>query len=137
MQQGLPEQQQQQQQQQQQRLEAPAGEPTMPMRAAAAAAAAAAHSEVAVAATILMERRRGRRLPRTHDCEELARPDELSRQVFISYTGQDEHARVFACSVLEPALRAAGMPVYIHHRSLEPGVKWPKELMNAAANSRW
>jgi hypothetical protein len=60
----------------------------------------------------------------------------LIPQVFISHTGQDERARVFACSILEPALKAANVPVYIDYNNLEAGDIWPAELMNAAANSQ-
>jgi hypothetical protein len=28
------------------------------------------------------------------------------------------------------------MPVYVDYDSLEPGDRWPEELMNAAANSK-
>jgi hypothetical protein len=60
----------------------------------------------------------------------------LLRQAFISHSGQDKDARVFACSVLAPALQTANMPVYIDFQDLEPGGKWPVALMNAAANSQ-
>lgn len=60
---------------------------------------------------------------------------ELKRQVFISHTGQDEHAKSFAASILKPELERAGMLVFIDCRDLMPGDPWPKELASAAANS--
>jgi hypothetical protein len=56
--------------------------------------------------------------------------------VFISHTGQDEGAKTFAASILTPALEAAGLAVYMDLTNLQPGCRWPHELLvNAAANS--
>jgi hypothetical protein len=55
--------------------------------------------------------------------------------VFISHTGQDGGAKTFAASILRPALEAAGLAVCMDFTSLEPGCKWPEELVAAAANS--
>jgi hypothetical protein len=59
----------------------------------------------------------------------------LERQVFISHTGRDGGAKTFAASILRPALEAAGLAVCMDFVSLEPGCKWPEELVGAAANS--
>jgi hypothetical protein len=59
----------------------------------------------------------------------------LKRQVFISYTVQDQGAKVFAASILRPALEAAGLAVCMDFVSQEPGGKLPQELVGAAANS--
>jgi hypothetical protein len=55
--------------------------------------------------------------------------------VFISHTGQDGGAKTFAASILRPAMEAAGLAVCMDFVSLEPGCKWPEELVGAAANS--
>jgi len=77
-----------------------------------------------------------------HDTQEdptslsaLASHGPLTRQVFISHTGQDKDARDFAACILKPALEAAGLKVYMDFSNLHPGCNWPAELMNAAANS--
>eukprot|EP00878_Enallax_costatus_P030997 GHUV01033823.1.p3 GENE.GHUV01033823.1~~GHUV01033823.1.p3 ORF type:complete len:124 (-),score=27.85 GHUV01033823.1:870-1241(-) len=59
----------------------------------------------------------------------------LERQVFISHTGQDQGACNFAASILKPALKAAGLNVFMDFSNLEPGSEWPRELAVAAANS--
>ena len=69
----------------------------------------------------------------THPSASARQP--LKRQVFISHTGQDEHAKDFAASVVKPALEAAGLAVYMDYANLELGDNWSKELVDAAANS--
>lgn len=60
---------------------------------------------------------------------------QLQRQVFISHTGQDDRARVFAVNILKPALEAAGLSVFIDFTDLAPGSNWPSALVDAAAHS--
>jgi hypothetical protein len=55
--------------------------------------------------------------------------------VFISHTGRDEGAKMFAASILKPALEAAGLAVYMDFSNLELGSNWREELVDAAANS--
>jgi hypothetical protein len=55
--------------------------------------------------------------------------------VFISHTGQDADAMMFSASVLKPALEAAGLAVYMDFSNLQLGASWPRELVDAAANS--
>eukprot|EP00878_Enallax_costatus_P024272 GHUV01025897.1.p1 GENE.GHUV01025897.1~~GHUV01025897.1.p1 ORF type:complete len:244 (-),score=68.67 GHUV01025897.1:274-1005(-) len=64
-----------------------------------------------------------------------AKEGPLERQVFISHTGQDEGARIFAASILKPALEAASLAVFMDFENLEPGCEWSRELAFAAANS--
>jgi hypothetical protein len=59
----------------------------------------------------------------------------LQPQVFISHTGSDDIGRVFAASILQPALEAAGLMTYIDHANLQLGCAWPSELVKAAATS--
>src|SRR6478609_7959941 len=59
----------------------------------------------------------------------------LRKQVFISHTGQDEQGRIFAASVLKPALDTAGITTFIDFNSLSPGCLWQPELVEAAATS--
>ena len=59
----------------------------------------------------------------------------LQPQVFISHTGSDELGRVFAASILKPALEAAGLKTFIDHANLQLGCPWPLELVKAAATS--
>lgn len=68
--------------------------------------------------------------------QQIKTPEQLNRQVFISYTSQDKEAQEFACSILAPALYSAGMNVYGDFESLEAGDRWDEKLMDAAANSR-
>lgn len=68
--------------------------------------------------------------------QQIKTPEQLNRQVFISYTSQDKEAQEFACSILAPALYSAGMNVYGDSESLEAGDRWDEKLMDAAANSR-
>ena len=59
----------------------------------------------------------------------------LQPQVFISHTGSDELGRVYAASILQPALEAAGLTTFIDYADLELGCAWPAELVKAAATS--
>jgi hypothetical protein len=67
--------------------------------------------------------------------EEEEVPKQLQRQVFISHTGQDCLGRIFATSILQPALQAAGISTYTDCMDLHPGSAWPTELVQAAATS--
>ena len=55
--------------------------------------------------------------------------------MFISHTGSDEGAKVFAVSVLKQALDNTGMGTFLDIHDLPPGCKWPEELVAAAAHS--
>jgi hypothetical protein len=62
-------------------------------------------------------------------------PKQLERRVFISHTGSDEGAKVFAQSVLKQALDNAGLDTFLDTKNLPPGCDWPGELVDAAAHS--
>ena len=79
-------------------------------------------AEVAAAATASIHLAAAARLP-------------LKRQVFISHTGKDEAATMFAASILKPALQAAGLVVYMDYSNMKLGSSWKEELIDAAANS--
>jgi len=61
----------------------------------------------------------------------------LLPQVFISYAGVDVDARVFAISVLKPALEAAGLKVFLDVMSLRPGSKGAPLPQRAATTVQW
>jgi hypothetical protein len=62
--------------------------------------------------------------------------EKLLPQVFISHTGQDPDARTFAASILYPALRGAGLPVFIDFAGgcVEKGSHWERVLERAAGS---
>jgi len=62
-------------------------------------------------------------------------PAELLRQVFISHTAADEQGRIFAASILAPALERAGLKPYLDCSDLKPGCEFQEELVQAAATS--
>eukprot|EP00878_Enallax_costatus_P026834 GHUV01028837.1.p1 GENE.GHUV01028837.1~~GHUV01028837.1.p1 ORF type:complete len:381 (+),score=114.44 GHUV01028837.1:947-2089(+) len=64
-----------------------------------------------------------------------AKQGQLVSQVFISHTGQDQHAKTFAASILKPFLERAGLKVFMDFTNLKPGCPWPAELKRAAAHS--
>jgi len=51
-------------------------------------------------------------------------PADLQRQVFISHTAADDQGRIFANSILKPALETAGLDVYVDFRNLQPGCEF-------------
>jgi hypothetical protein len=71
-------------------------------------------------------------LPRSHTRPQ---PVQLARRVFISHTGSDEGAKVFAQSVLKQALDNAGLDTFIDIHNLPPGCDFPERLADAAAHS--
>lgn len=64
-----------------------------------------------------------------------AEQEGLQPQVFISHTAKDTQGRVFAVSILKPALEAANVKVFIDETSLALGCTWPAELVKEAATS--
>ena len=59
----------------------------------------------------------------------------LQPQVFISHTAADDDGRIFAASILKPALETANVKVFIDDVSLPPGCEWPAQLVKEAATS--
>jgi hypothetical protein len=94
---------------------------------------------ILAAATVHRLRRRARPpaapLAALPPAPESAQPVQLARRVFISHTGSDEGAKVFAVSVLKQALDNAGLDTFIDIHDLPPGCDWPGELADAAAHS--
>jgi hypothetical protein len=62
-------------------------------------------------------------------------PKQLARRVFISHTGEDACAKIFAQSVLPLSLKNAGLDVFLDTTGLPPGCDWPATLADAAAHS--